>query len=370
MHLLTDHGANLSVGLTPTGGTALPTVFGNTPATPNATGFVDGSSSGFTYTQATGTSGSPTTDATYAEFDLPGSVTGFTITETLLAGSTATNAAMDAIQIATGPALSNAVTIDDASGPVTIDVTGPQSAGLTSNVAFGNATAGAIQLNVTGAGTGSGSNYTLALSGGVTLTGTNTNYVFDVAANSLGSGTGTLVIGGLNGGGTARTVTLQNAGTVALTAAGTLAAGSTVNVGPVGGGNGGNLRVTNTSGSATGNAAVNVNSGGTLLGSTAAGQGFITGAVTANSGGAIVGGSGATLTLSGGLTLQAATSSTFTLGSPVNGTANPALAFVATSGGAGASSLSVGGSHTINVLGAPRCNSPASTICSATPERS
>ncbi len=107
------------------------------------------------------------------------------------------------------------MTIDDASGPVTIDVTGPQSAGLTSNVAFGNATAGAIQLNVTGAGTGSGSNYTLALSGGVTLTGANTNYVFDVAADRTGSGTGTLVIGGLNGGGTARTVTLQNAGTVA-----------------------------------------------------------------------------------------------------------------------------------------------------------
>ncbi len=230
-------------------------------------GYVDGVSTGFTYTQATGTSSSPTANATYAEFDLPGTVTGFTVTESLLAGSVATNAAMDAIQIVTptpATALSNSVTIDDASGPVTIDVTGPQSASLTSNVSFGNTSGGAIQLNVTGAGTGSGSNYALSLSGGMTLTGTNTNYVFDVAANSLGSGTGTLTSGPLTGGATPRTITLQNAGTVVLTAAGTLAAGSTVNVGPVGGGNGGNLRVTNTSGSATGSAAVNVNSGGTL----------------------------------------------------------------------------------------------------------
>ena len=123
-------------------------------------------------------------------------------------------------------------------------------------------------------------------------------------------------------------------------------------MGPLAGGNGGNLRVTNSSGSATGSAAVNVNSGGTLFGSTAAGQGFISGAVTVNSGGAIVGGSGATLTLSGGLTLLAGSSSTFTLGSPVNGTANPALAFVATSGAA-PTSLASNGPHTINITGAP-----------------
>ncbi len=356
VHILTDHEANLSIGLTPTGGAALPTVFGDTPAAPNGTGFVDGVSSGFTYTQATGTASSPTANATYAEFDVPGTATGFTITETLLAGSTATNAAMDAVQIvpiSPGTSLSNAVTIDGAIGPVTIDVSGAQSGSLTSNVSFGNATAAPIQLNVTGAGTGSGSNYSLALNGGVTMTGSNTNYVFDVAANSQGSGTGTLVIGGLNGGATPRTVTFQNSGTVVLTAGGTLAAGSTVNVGPVGGGNGGTLRVINTSGSATGSAAVNVNSGATLLGSTAAGQGFISGAVTANGGATIVGGTGATLTLSGGLTLQASSSSTFTIGSPVNGAANPALAFVATSGGAGPTSLAINGSHTINITGAP-----------------
>ena len=356
VHILTDHEANLSIGLTPTGGAALPTVFGDTPVNPAGTGYIDGVSSTFTYTQATGTASSPTANATYAEFDVPGTATGFTIAETLLAGSTATNAAMDAVQIvpiSPGTSLSNAVTIDGANGPVTIDVSGAQSGSLTSNVSFGNATAAPIQLNVTGAGTGSGSNYSLALSGGVTLTGSNTNYVFDVAANSQGSGTGTLVIGGLNGGATPRTVTFQNSGTVVLTAGGTLAAGSTVNVGPVGGGNGGTLRVINTSGSATGSAAVNVNSGATLLGSTAAGQGFISGAVTANGGATIVGGTGATLTLSGGLTLQASSSSTFTIGSPVNGAANPALAFVATSGGAGPTSLAINGSHTINITGAP-----------------
>ncbi len=38
VHLLTDHAANLSVALTPTGGTALPTVFGDTPAAPNGPG--------------------------------------------------------------------------------------------------------------------------------------------------------------------------------------------------------------------------------------------------------------------------------------------------------------------------------------------
>ncbi len=298
------------------------------------------------YVQATGTSQATSIPSNYLLFS---GVGGSTLTY-LQNGDTG-NFGLHGIQIVdtTAPiALPNSVAVTASS---TVDVTGFASASLAGPVTIGSAS-GAIQLNVTGAGAGLGSNYSLALGSSLTLNGSNTNYIFDVAPNSTGSGTGTVTPGTLSGGATARTVTVQNTGTLVLSVPSTLAAGSTVNVGPVGGGNGGNLRVTNTSGSATGTAAVNVNSGGALLSSTAAGQGFITGGVTLNSGGAVTGGTGTTLTLSGGLTLQGGSSSTFNLGVPVNGTANPALAFVATSG-ALPTSLTINGSHTINLTGAP-----------------
>src|SRR5262249_51895942 len=156
-----------------------------------------------------------------------------------------------------------------------------------------------ITLSVTGGGAGAGTNYSLNLSGGVTLSGANSTYIFDIANNTNGSGSGSLIVAGLNDGGTARTIKVQNAGTMILNSPSSLVAGSTVNIG----GSPGTLRVTNVSGSATGIAAVNVNSGGTLAGSTAPLQGFISGPVTV-AGGAVTGGTGTTLTLSGGLTLQ------------------------------------------------------------------
>ncbi len=140
----------------------------------------------------------------------------------------------------------------------TIDVTGTASAGLVGSVTIGNATAAPITLSVTGGSTAAGAAYTLALGTGstVSLTGSNTQYVFDVANN--GAGTGSLVLGSLSDGGTARNILVQNAGVVTLPFAGSLVAGSTIAVG--GGASGGKLRVTNTSGSATGSAPVNVNS--------------------------------------------------------------------------------------------------------------
>jgi len=81
----------------------------------------------------------------------------------------------------------------------------------------------------------------------------------------------------------------------------------------------GTLRVSNTSGSATGTNTVVVNSGGTL-----AGAGIVTGAVSINSGGALAPGAGIGTLLTGALSLNANSTSRFELSLPgvVGGSTN------------------------------------------------
>ena len=73
----------------------------------------------------------------------------------------------------------------------------------------------------------------------------------------------------------------------------------------------GTLRVTNITGSATGTGSLLV--GGSLQGPSAAGRGFISGPVSVHGTGNLLVQSGATLTLSGGLTFSNSPSSTLTL---------------------------------------------------------
>ncbi|HEV2969271.1 MAG TPA: autotransporter-associated beta strand repeat-containing protein [Pirellulales bacterium] len=261
------------------------------------------------------------------------------------------------------PAYNNNLSVTASSG---IDVTGPSATTLSGAVSIGNTGSTApVTLSITGGSTGANAAYNLylgtypgappsgagvVLSSGVALTGggTGTNqYTFDVANN--GSGVGALYLGPLNDNGNASTVTFRNAGTVVLSYAGSMVAGSAINVGPASGGpNGGTLRVGNSSGSATGNAAVNVNSGGTLAESAGASQGIVAGAATIKSGGTILGASGTQLFTGGGLTLQGGSISNFTLGASPNGTNSAMIATSSVSG----TSLSITGAHTINLSGA------------------
>lgn len=258
---------------------------------------------------------------------------------------------------ATGPTFNNALNVAANS---TLDVTGPASAAFSGTASIGNAASTAsIKLSVTGGSTGTNAPYSVYLGtypgapgsggSGVQLTGGasgSSAYLLDVANN--GAGAGTLYLGPLNDNAHAATITLQNSGAVVLKYAGTLLAGSTFNVGPLAGINGGTLRVGNSSGSATGSATVNINAGGMLGVAAAAGatQGTISGPVTDKNGGTLLGASGAPLFASGGLILQGGSLSSFTFSGTPNGTAN---ALIATSGGAGASSLSITGAHTIGI---------------------
>ena len=166
------------------------------------------------------------------------------------------------------------------------------------------------------------------------------------------TGTLTLDIGGDNTNASYAGVIIPNSGSLSVVIQGsgsqTFSGANTYNGGTAI--NSGMLRVANASGSsATGTGTVTVNSTGTLAGSLSSSQGFITGAVTVNSGGTISASNGNTLTLSGGLTFAAgSTTSTFDLSSPV--TAN---ALVATTGGAGGNSFVVNGTDAIAITGTP-----------------
>ncbi|HEV2973330.1 MAG TPA: autotransporter-associated beta strand repeat-containing protein [Pirellulales bacterium] len=118
----------------------------------------------------------------------------------------------------------------------TIDVTGTASSALTGTMTMGNFNAVPITLSVTGGSTAANQNYTLNLATGaastVSLTGSNTQYVFNVSSN--GSGIGALVLGPLNDLGTARNLAFNgttNTTTTLGTVATSLVQGTTVSIG-------------------------------------------------------------------------------------------------------------------------------------------
>jgi autotransporter-associated beta strand protein len=142
---------------------------------------------------------------------------------------------------------SNAVTLSSDS---TIDVTGPANGSIT-----GLFTIGGNRLSLSGGGSGANTAYSLTLgnSGGVSIIG---NPTFDVANN--GSGTGTLILGALNDGGTTRTITKSDLGALTLgAAASAMNADDIVNI------NGGTLKSNNATALGT-RTAVNVASGATF----------------------------------------------------------------------------------------------------------
>ena len=113
-------------------------------------------------------------------------------------------------------ALANTVNVTSNS---TIDVTGASSA------AVGNLTIGSNTLFLTGGGSAANSGYSLTV-GPVDLSGTPT---FDVANN--GTGAGTLILGSLNDGGTACTITKADNGLLVLSSSATsLVQGTKVNI--------------------------------------------------------------------------------------------------------------------------------------------
>jgi uncharacterized repeat protein (TIGR03803 family)/autotransporter-associated beta strand protein len=149
--------------------------------------------------------------------------------------------------VATGGTPSSMTNVVTVSADSTIDMTGISSGSIT-----GLLTVGSNRLCLTGGGTGANTPYSLTLgaSGGVSLVG---NPTFDVANN--GTGAGTLVLGALNDGGTARTMTKTDSGALTLgAAAAALNAGDTVNV------NGGTLNSNNAAALGT-RTTVNVASG-------------------------------------------------------------------------------------------------------------
>ncbi len=198
------------------------------------------------YVQATATTQAAAVGSTYLLFQ---GVSGSTFTY-IEQGDTG-NVGLHGIQIVdtTGSlalALTNGVAVIADS---TIDVTGAASGAVSGPLAMGTNT-----LFVTGGSTGANVPYSLAL-GAATLSG---NPTFDVANN--GSGGGTLRLASLNDGGTARTITKTNAGTLEIQGASTLTGGTAIKV------NVGTVRFNNTSGPATVGALVTatVNSGATL----------------------------------------------------------------------------------------------------------
>jgi len=122
--------------------------------------------------------------------------------------------------------MANALTL---TGNATIAVNGSAAGAINGAVSIGSQT-----LSVTGTSTGTDAPYILTL-GATTLSG---NPIFDVANN--GAGTGTLRLASINDGGSARTITKTNAGTLEIQGASTLTSGTSFKA------NVGRLRFNNT----------------------------------------------------------------------------------------------------------------------------
>ncbi|HEX4000413.1 MAG TPA: PA14 domain-containing protein, partial [Pirellulales bacterium] len=254
---------------------------------------------------------------------------------------------------------SNNTGILNVTGGGTLTLTGaspnfasPVSLASGTTLDLNNATALGTQSAVTDAGTiNIGASQTLQSvsgAGGLSL-GT---YALTIGSGGADSSASTFS-GAITGSGTTTALILNKGpgGSLTLSNSSNTYTGGTVI-------NGGTLRVTNTSGSATGTDAVTVNSTGTLAGSTAASQGSISGAVTVNAGGTLAGTDGATLTLSSssGLTLAAQSNSSFNL---TGSSTNP---MVNVTGGA----LTVLGTNIVNLTGTPASSSAVYDLYSYT----
>ena len=242
-------------------------------------------------------------------------------------------------------------------GGTTINGTLTISTGLSGNYgATSQAGSGAVSLGSGGvldlAGPTSvatvGLPLTMALAGLNSTSGNGTVNLTNLANLQIGlSGMSTSYGGAFTGAATNETITITGGGTFTLTGSSASTFTTPITV------SSGTLRVTNTSGSATGGAPVIVGDLSTGNPATLSGTGIIGSAVTINgplagggSGGTIAGASGGTLTLSGGLTLATGSIGSFSLGTP-NGTSNPATtALIATSIGTG-NSLTISGLSTI-----------------------
>ena len=197
------------------------------------------------------------------------------------------------------------------------------------------ATAGVLDLNGTSQGVGS-----LSGTGGTILNSAPSTASTLTVGNGDASGTFSALIA--DNGGSGGTVALAKVGAGTITLAGPNAySGGTMITG-------GTLRVTNATGSATGSGPVIVGDGAnpaTLAGSTVASQGSISGSVMVKSAAALAGGSGAALTLTGGLTLNDGSLSSFNL---TKAGVNNHTALVAVTGGFMGPATTT---HTINFTG-------------------
>jgi autotransporter-associated beta strand protein len=189
----------------------------------------------------------------------------------------------------------------------------------------------------------------LTLNGGNAGTNTIGGVLTDNGSGQLAvtmSGTGLWILSGAN---TYSGNTTVNGGTLRLTGGSTnnVPKSPSINVG-----SGATLDVTGLADSTlilgSGNVAQALSGRGTVAGSVAVNGGIANGTGSAPAGSAVAGGSGATLTITGGVVLQNGSVSNFTLGA-LNGSGNPLTAFANVMGAAG---LTVNGTHTVNLLGA------------------
>ena len=211
--------------------------------------------------------------------------------------------------------------------------------------------AGAVStLNVTASTAATNQAYGLSL-GNTTLAG---NLILNVANNTNGGGNaaGTLTLGTVADGGAGFGLTVAGPGAVVLSSVNTYSGATTIS--------GGTLRLTGGStNNITHSSAISIGAAGNLdvtslagsaliLGAganaqTLQGSGRLTGSLTVASGSTLSGASGTTLTITGGLSLQNGSISSFA----INNSGNPQTPLVNIAGG-----LSVTGTDTVNFSGA------------------